>query len=82
MPLLRSIRRSTVSPFVQSAVYRVSVEAHDSSLAALAERYNGAYLLDCQLAPAIDLKPYAVDKESAARLWKLTEQLVGQSFDY
>ena len=48
----------------------------------LAERYNGAYLLDCQLAPAIDLKPYAVDKESAARLWTLTEQLVGQSFDY
>ena len=60
----------------------IETHAHDSSRAALAERYNGAYLLDCQLAPAIDLKPCAVDKESAARLWKLTEQLVGQSFDY
>lgn len=44
--------------------------------------YNGAYLLDCQLAPDKEVKLYAVSKESATRLWKLTEELVGQSFDY
>ncbi len=40
------------------------------------------YLQDCQLAADDEMKPYAVDKDSAARLWKLSEELVGQSFDY
>lgn len=40
------------------------------------------YLQNCQLAPAEDTKPYALDKDSAARLWKLSEELVGQTFDY
>ncbi len=44
--------------------------------------HNGVYLQDCQLAGGDDIKPYAVDKDSAARLWKLSEELVGQSFDY
>lgn len=42
--------------------------------------HNGAYLEDCQRAPADQTKPYAVDKENAERLWKLSEQLVGQTF--
>ncbi len=44
--------------------------------------HNGAYLQDCQAAPDEDLKRYAVDKTSAARLWKLSEELVGQNFDF
>ena len=44
--------------------------------------HNGIYLLDCQRAKDEDLKPYAVDKNSAARLWALSEELVGQKFDY
>ncbi|KAI0720186.1 hypothetical protein C8T65DRAFT_633744 [Cerioporus squamosus] len=46
------------------------------------DEHNGAYLQDCQLAPDDDVKPYAVDKNSAVRLWKLSEKLVGQTFDY
>ncbi|TFK86007.1 NAD(P)-binding protein [Polyporus arcularius HHB13444] len=46
------------------------------------DEHNGVYLQDCQLAGDDDIKPYAVDKDSAARLWKLSEELVGQSFDY
>ncbi|TFK78017.1 NAD(P)-binding protein, partial [Polyporus arcularius HHB13444] len=46
------------------------------------DEHNGAYLQDCQAAPDEEMKPYAVDKNSAARLWKLSEQLVGQSFDF
>ncbi|RDX44010.1 dehydrogenase [Lentinus brumalis] len=45
------------------------------------DEHNGAYLQDCQPAPDEDLKPHAVDKNSAARLWKLSEELVGQRFD-
>ncbi|TFK91253.1 NAD(P)-binding protein, partial [Polyporus arcularius HHB13444] len=46
--------------------------------------HNGAYLQDCQVfAPdGEDLKPYAIDKNSAARLWSLGEELVGQRFDF
>lgn len=44
--------------------------------------HNGVYLVDCQLASEDDLKPYAVDKNSAAKLWQLSEELVGQKFDY
>ncbi|TFK86693.1 NAD(P)-binding protein, partial [Polyporus arcularius HHB13444] len=46
------------------------------------DEHNGAYLQDCQAAPDEDLKRYAVDKTSAARLWKLSEELVGQNFDF
>ncbi|RPD54310.1 short-chain dehydrogenase [Lentinus tigrinus ALCF2SS1-7] len=54
------------------------VAAFDPKLA----EHNGAYLQDCQRAPEEDTKPHVLDKSSAARLWKLSEQLVGQSFDY
>ena len=52
------------------------------------EAYDGIYLQDCQPGPnyedpfAEQLKPYAVDKNNAARLWALSEELVGQKFDY
>ncbi|KAI4157483.1 MAG: hypothetical protein L6R39_000668 [Caloplaca ligustica] len=45
---------------------------------------NGQYLQDCHIAdPYIDtIKPYAYNKIEADKLWKLSEKLVGQSFDY
>jgi NAD(P)-dependent dehydrogenase (short-subunit alcohol dehydrogenase family) len=39
---------------------------------------GGEYLADCQIATAA---PWARDPEGAARLWALTEQLVGETFD-
>ena len=44
--------------------------------------HNGVYLQDCQIAPDDEVKPFATDKKSAERLWKLSEELVGQTFDF
>lgn len=40
------------------------------------------YLVDCHIAAPGQFKPYALDKESAERLWKVSEELVGQKFEY
>ncbi|HEV8295904.1 MAG TPA: SDR family NAD(P)-dependent oxidoreductase [Acidimicrobiales bacterium] len=40
--------------------------------------YGGAYLADCGV--STEVAPWAVDAASAARLWALSEQLVGQEF--
>jgi hypothetical protein len=46
--------------------------------------YNGAYLQDSHIAdPYKDtIRPYAKDSVEASRLWKLSEKLVKQNFDY
>ncbi|KAJ5312272.1 hypothetical protein PENANT_c011G06161 [Penicillium antarcticum] len=45
---------------------------------------NGAYLIDCHVAdPLIDtVKPWGTSHFEAERLWKLSEELVGQDFAY
>ena len=43
--------------------------------------HNGAYCQDGQIAPE-QAKPYAVDKAEAEKLWKLSEEIVGQKFNY
>ncbi|KAK2756168.1 hypothetical protein FQN54_005576 [Arachnomyces sp. PD_36] len=45
------------------------------------EGVNGAYLMDAGIAPEKEIKPYAVDKTEAAKLWKLSEDIVGQKFE-
>ncbi|KAJ7230309.1 NAD-P-binding protein, partial [Mycena pura] len=42
--------------------------------------HSGEYLSDCKLAPE-QVAPHATDKEAAKKLWKLSEKLVGQTFD-
>lgn len=44
------------------------------------EAYNGAYLEDGNLSNGA--KPHATNPEFAEKLWKLSEQLVGQKFEY
>ncbi|ROT41097.1 retinol dehydrogenase 13, partial [Sodiomyces alkalinus F11] len=46
--------------------------------------HNGSYLEDCQLANLWDdsVKPWATSSTEAERLWKLSEKLVGQEFNY
>jgi hypothetical protein len=39
---------------------------------------NGLYLVDCQFK---DPAPHASDPKAADRLWKLSEELVGQKFE-
>ena len=42
------------------------------------EGKGGLYLDDCQIG---DPAPYAVDAQSAAKLWTLSEELLGEKFD-
>ncbi|KAI1389960.1 NAD(P)-binding protein [Hypoxylon trugodes] len=46
--------------------------------------HNGAYLQDCQIAdPWVHtVKPWATSAVEAEKLWKLSEKLVGQEFNY
>lgn len=46
--------------------------------------HNGKYLIDCHVAdPWIDtVKPWATSPIEAERLWKLSEELVGEKFSY
>ena len=43
------------------------------------DAHGGAYLEDCHVSEAA---PHATDPDDAARLWALSEQIVGQSFKY
>ena len=42
---------------------------------------NGAYLSDCKIDDE-NVERYAVDKSNAERLWKISEDMVGQKFSY
>jgi NAD(P)-dependent dehydrogenase (short-subunit alcohol dehydrogenase family) len=44
------------------------------------DEHGGTYLADCQVTD--EHAPWALDPESAARLWTLSEQLVGQQFPF
>ncbi|XXG95060.1 Chitin synthase, class 2 [Hypoxylon texense] len=46
--------------------------------------HNGAYLVDCRLADPWkdDLRAWATSPVEAEMLWKLTEKLIGQEFEY
>ncbi|KAK7743715.1 hypothetical protein SLS62_010494 [Diatrype stigma] len=45
---------------------------------------NGAYLLDCHVADQYEEEvwPWSIDRIEADRLWTLSEELVGQKFQY
>ena len=43
---------------------------------------SGAYLCDCKVDHDGIVMPYATDKENAAKLWDLSEKLVGEKFNY
>lgn len=49
---------------------------------------GGIYLEDCQIAPPAEeaggsgVEAYAVDEAAAQRLWSLSEELVGQTFEF
>ncbi len=46
---------------------------------------GGLYLQDCDIAPpappeVTGVKPYALDPAAAARLWEISERMVGEKF--
>lgn len=48
-----------------------------AATAAELEGNGGVYLADCSITAAM---PYAIDPDAAARLWELSERLVGETF--
>lgn len=46
------------------------------------EDWSGAYLADCQVKHNSPTMEYALDANNAEKLWKLSEDLVGQKFEY
>lgn len=47
------------------------------------ETDGNVYLVDCKIAEVgNDLLPYATDKESAMKLWVISEKMVGEKFEY
>ena len=45
-------------------------------------KHNGAYLADCKVHPAEKTESWARDPVAAEMLWKLSEEIVGQKFEY
>ncbi|RDL31496.1 Uncharacterized protein BP5553_09705 [Venustampulla echinocandica] len=49
----------------------------------LQEKEGSVYLSHCQIVTdPINVKAYAIDKEKAERLWKLSEEMVGEKFEF
>ncbi len=59
---------------IQQGVNTTLIAALDPRI----EAQTGSYMADAQVAPAYE---YAVDKDNAERLWKLSEELVGEKFE-
>jgi hypothetical protein len=43
---------------------------------------NGAYVEFCKPLPTNEMAAWAYGKENADKLWALSEELVGEKFDY
>ena len=59
-----------------------------AGVVAAPDEVGGRYCEDCAVAPVIDdtdespgVMRYAVDADIAARLWSLSERMVGEAFD-
>lgn len=46
------------------------------------KEHNGAYFVDSNAVPPESVRAWARDSVEAARLWKLSEEIVGQKFTY
>lgn len=47
------------------------------------ETGGSIYLADCQIVEVgKDLKVYAIDRENAKKLWEISEEMVGEKFEF
>ncbi|KAJ7060547.1 hypothetical protein C8F01DRAFT_1143071, partial [Mycena amicta] len=42
----------------------------------------GVYLIDCTVAPEDKVAPHAIDPANAEKLWNLTEEMLGEKFEF
>ncbi|KAJ7074549.1 hypothetical protein C8F01DRAFT_1100888 [Mycena amicta] len=42
----------------------------------------GVYLIDCTVAPEDKVSPHAIDPANAEKLWNLTEEILGEKFEF
>ncbi|KAI5477925.1 NAD(P)-binding protein [Pseudohyphozyma bogoriensis] len=62
-------------PHAGAAVYVVAAFSPDL------EPSKGVYLVDCQQKDEL-ARPYAVDQDNARRLWAMSEEMVGEKFEF
>lgn len=67
----------SLSPFIRAIRSRYQIELKEGGADNIWVEHNGAYLENCQVVTAA---PFAADKETAKRLWAMSEKLVGQEF--
>ncbi|MEE4302382.1 MAG: SDR family NAD(P)-dependent oxidoreductase [Pseudomonadales bacterium] len=59
-----------------------------AATAASLDAYGGRYLADCRVAPVVEsyqpdgCMAYALDPDAAERLWRLSEEMIGERFEY
>lgn len=77
------------APITMKSVEAGAATSCYSATAPELEGKGGIYLEDCHIAEEMTdttvrrgVRPYALDPESAEKLWALSEKLVGQSFSY
>ena len=83
-----SERSPSGSKMVFKSVEQGAATSVWAATSAALEGKGGIYLEDCQIAApaqpsgAGGVEAYAVDEEAAQRLWALSEELVGQTFNF
>ncbi|KAL4769077.1 hypothetical protein BDW60DRAFT_210313 [Aspergillus nidulans var. acristatus] len=63
----------------QGIATHVFAAFHDSITT---DQHNGAYFDDSKPVPAEKIYPWGRDPDDAESLWKLSERIVGQKFEY
>lgn len=76
------------TPNIGSGIWKTIEQGASTTLVAAFDpakaMLNGAYLYDCQLRDTSEVqlekvKPYAMDKNAAKRLWIMTEEMIDQT---
>lgn len=82
---LRALLHTSLLHFIQAWIRLVSVVVH--FLGQVLMRFdgtenNGSYAMDSSVVGPEQVQSWASDSIEAERLWTLSEELVGQKFDY
>lgn len=75
----RASREHAKTKTLQQGCATQIVAALDHSL----EEQDGVFLADCRPSTSpLPVKPWSLDEKDAERMWTLSEELVGEAFDF
>lgn len=77
-------KRTTVTegPWKMKTLSQGSATTLVAALDPLITPRSGSYLADCQVDHNSPVMAYALDQSNAEKLWRMSEDLVGQMFEY